>query len=205
MKSTSEKIIDTSLDLFNTLGLSQVTLRTIAKELGMSQGNLNYHFKKRDDIIEAIYYRLVADMDASMAKVDSSKIGLQLLYDISVAVMTNTFKYRFFFLDFIQIMRENEKINTHYKKLIELRASQMTGLFGVMVSEGLLRAEQLNNEYHHLYKRTQIFSDFWMTSAEIENKTIEKSTIDQYLETITQSIFPYLTEKGIEEYKTLEL
>ena len=56
MKDTKEIIINTALKLFNTEGLSKVTLRTIANKMGISQGNLNYHFKKRDDIIEALYF-----------------------------------------------------------------------------------------------------------------------------------------------------
>ncbi len=205
MKNTKEKIVDTALNLFNTKGLSQVTLRTIAKEMGISQGNLNYHFKKRADIIEAIYFNLVKAMDGSMAKVEQSEIGLQLLYDISASVMNNSYTYRFFLLDFAQIMRENATIQTHYSNLVNLRKSQTMGLFAMMVEREIMRKEQLPNEYMHLYKRVQIFSDFWMTSAEVEKTQLDEKLVTEYLEIIVQSIYPYLTAKGIEQYNALSL
>lgn len=205
MKNTKEKIVDTALSLFNSEGLPRVTLRTIAKEMGISQGNLNYHHKKRDDIIEEIYFRLVKDMDASMHKMKESEIGLPLISDISAAVMRNTFKYRFFFLDFAQIMRENDKIRAHYKELVGVRQTQILSLFELMVQGGIMRAAQLPNEYVNLYKRFQIFGDFWMASAEIEKKQISEKIIVEYLEIITQSIYPYLTPKGIKQYKLLQV
>ena len=203
MKGTKEKIVDTALKLFNLKGLSQVTLRTIAKEMKISQGNLNYHFKKRADIIEAIYFRLVAEMDSSMAKMMHSEIHLQLLLDISASMMTNTFKYRFFLLDFTQIMREHKNIKKYHSKLIAIRQAESIASFDVFVANGIMRKEELPNEYIHLYKRIQIFSDFWMASAEIEKPKLEKKLIGEYLEIMIQSIYPYLTAKGRKQYKSL--
>lgn len=203
MKNTSEKILDTALLLFNSQGLAKVTLRTIAKKMDISQGNLNYHFKKRDDIIEALYHRLVKGMDNSMAKIQHSTIGLQLMYDISSAIMNNSYKYRFFLLDFAQIMRENPTIKKHFQNLIKIRQGQIEGLFNMMIAEGILREAKLPQEYFYLYKRIQIFGDFWMSSAEIEKSQITKKTITEYLEIIIQSIYPYLTVKGISQYNSL--
>jgi len=205
MNKTKQRIVDTALHLFNSQGLSKVTLRTIAKEMGISQGNLNYHYKKREDIIEEIYFRLVKEMDENMSKMKESQIGLPLMADISASVMKNSFKYRFFFLDFSLIIRENNKIRKHYKALVEIRELQILSLFELMVQSGLLRSEQLPNEFKNLYKRFQIFGDFWMASAKIEKEQISEKTIDQYLEMIIQSIYPYLTAKGIKQYNSLNL
>ncbi|MBK6265381.1 TetR family transcriptional regulator [Marivirga sp. S37H4] len=203
MESTSEKIIHTALHLFNSQGLAKVTLRTIAQEMGISQGNLNYHYKKRDDIIEALYHRLVKDMDSSMAKIQQSTIGLQLMYDISSAIMRNSYEYRFFLLDFTQVMRENSKIKKHFKDLTKVRQGQIIGLFNMMIEDGIMRKEKLPQEYYYLYKRIQIFGDFWMASAEIEKDQIAKNIIAEYLEMIMQSIYPYLTTKGIKQYNSI--
>lgn len=203
MKNTKDKIIGTARYLFNAKGLSNVTLRTIAQKMGISQGNLNYHFKKREDIIEALYYQLVDDMDAGMAKIQHSTIGLQLIYDISHTIMATCYKYRFFLLDFTQIMRENQTIKEHYQNLVKKRQAQIMGLFSRMVEDGIMRKENLPKEYFHLYKRLQIFGDFWMSSVEIEQPKIEKKLIAEYLEMAIQSIYPYLTTKGAEQYHSL--
>ena len=203
MKKTREIILDTSLELFNSLGLSQVTLRTIAKKMGISQGNLNYHFKKRDDIIEGLYFQLVKNIDSSMSSMQESKNPFQLLVSISETIMFNFHEYRFFLLDFVQIMRENKKIRTHYTELTMQREEQFSMLFNLLIKEGLMRKEILPNEYKNLYKRFQILGDFWISDAEILNSNITKKTILTYSVILIQAIFPYLTIMGQKEYHSI--
>lgn len=203
MKKTKEVILDTSLELFNSLGLSQVTLRTIAKKMGISQGNLNYHFKKRDDIIEGLYFQLVKNIDSSMSSMQESKNPFQLLVSISETIMFNFHEYRFFLLDFTQIMRENKKIKKHYSELTIQREEQFSMLFNLLIKEGLMRKEILPNEYKNLYKRFQILGDFWISDAEILNSNITKKTILTYSVILTQAIFPYLTIMGQKEYHSI--
>jgi hypothetical protein len=203
MKKTKEVILDTSLELFNSLGLSQVTLRTIAKKMGISQGNLNYHFKKRDDIIEGLYFQLVKNIDSSMSSMQESKNPFQLLVSISETIMFNFHEYRFFLLDFTQIMRENIKIKKHYTELTIQREEQFSMLFNLLIKEGLMRKEILPNEYKNLYKRFQILGDFWISDAEILNSNITKKTILTYSVILTQAIFPYLTIMGQKEYDSI--
>ncbi len=203
MKKTKEIILDTSLELFNSRGLSKVTLRTIAKKMGISQGNLNYHFKKREDIIETLYFQLVQNIDNSMLGLQQSKNVLQLLVDISQTIMSNFFEYRFFLLDFVQIMRENRKIRTHYAELTIQREQQFSILFNLLIENGLMRKEILPNEYKNLYKRFQILGDFWISDAVISDYKITKNTVSIYSTILTQAIFPYLTSKGQKEYQSI--
>lgn len=203
MKNTKEKILATALDLFNANGLSKVTLRTIAKKMGISQGNLNYHFKKRDDIIEFLYFELVSTIDKSMIETQSAEINLKLLFDLSKSIMTNFYTYRFFLLDFVQIMKDNKIIKSHYLKLSELREDQFTDLFTALVKKKIMRKEELPNEYCFLYTRFQILGDFWISSAEVVNKRISKRIISNYYTIIIQAIYPYLTPKGKKEYHSL--
>ena len=200
MKKTKEIILDTSLSLFNSIGLAKVTLRTIAQKMEISQGNLNYHFKKREDIIEALYFQLVGNIDKSMANNTQFQNPFELLANISKTLMTNFYEYRFFLLDFAQIMRENEKIKGHYMELSKQRETQFSVLFESLVKQGLMREEILPDEYKNLYKRIQILGDFWISDAEILNSKITKKSISTYGVILSQAIFPYLTVKGQKEF-----
>ena len=65
---TRDKILQTALNLFNQHGVPNVTLRRIAAEMFISQGNLNYHFKHREDIIEALYFQLLETFETEKVK-----------------------------------------------------------------------------------------------------------------------------------------
>ncbi|NJB82336.1 TetR/AcrR family transcriptional regulator [Wenyingzhuangia aestuarii] len=204
MSTTKQKILATSLVLFNQYGLSKITLRSIAKEIGMSQGNLSYHYKKREDIIEALYHQLVLKIDEKIQATTPSSVTVKTLYDIARTTITLFYEYRFFFLDFTQIMREHENIRIHYNQLMTLRKKQTLDLFEILIKQELIRPEKIANEYDHLYTRIQIISDFWMTSKSLEHASISLKTTEDYIKIISESIYPYLTQKGIKEYQKIQ-
>jgi len=176
MSNTKNKILTSSRKLLNKKGLSAVSQRTIAEYLKISPGNLTYHFKKRSDIIEALYFELVVKMDEAIANITTSESILEGLYDMMKVTMEQFYEYRFLFLDFIQIMRENKPIKTHYIGLLELREQQFTMLLQMLVDNGLMHKEELPNEYSFLLKR-------------------------MYLEMSCLALYPYLTTVGKEEFK----
>lgn len=203
MKNTKARILQTALHLFNDLGLPKVTLRTIAKEMGISQGNLNYHFKKREDILEALYHDLVAKIDQLMESMQGSVFSLQHLYDQQAVMMEHFFEYRFFMLDFVQIMREHANIKNHYTQLTELRILQFQGLIQALVELELMRPGEIEDEYKHFHIRLQILNDFWLSSA-ITTKTLSKALIPTYSMALFRELYPYLTPKGKTAFQAIK-
>ncbi len=48
------EILQAARALFRERGYLEVTMRDVAEKLGISVGNLTYHFKKKEDLIEAV-------------------------------------------------------------------------------------------------------------------------------------------------------
>ncbi|MBO0321906.1 TetR/AcrR family transcriptional regulator [Muricauda sp. CAU 1633] len=202
MIDTRERILRSALKLFNKYGTSNVTLRTIAKDLGISQGNLNYHFKKREDIINELYQRLVNDIDEIMLSNQQKEVSLKLLFDVSEVVTTNFYRYRFILLNFTEVMLEHRPIRNHFRDMVKLREEQMTALFSAFVEKGLMHNEQYPNQFQNLCRRFQILGDFWMSSAKvIHPKGLTKKSIQEYSGLLLEAIYPYLTSVGQEEFK----
>ncbi len=61
---TRERILDASLDLFNQEGTAAISALTIATSLGISPGNLYYHFRGKEEILGA----LLAECDLALAR-----------------------------------------------------------------------------------------------------------------------------------------
>jgi AcrR family transcriptional regulator len=204
MSTTKKKILNASRKLFNQQGLAAVSQRTIATNLKISPGNLTYHFKKRSEIIEELYFELVEKLDHAFLNIEMGKGLISGLYQLTHKSMENLFEYRFMMLDFIQVMREFPTIKKHYLKLMTQREDQIQMFFQMLIQSGLMRKEEIINEYQNLIRRMMILGDFWLASAEINREKMDKKQVEKYLEITIQVIYPYLTTKGKKEYRKVE-
>lgn len=200
MKNTREKILDTALLLFNEQGCTSVSLRQVAAHLGISQGNLNYHFKLKEDIIHALYFRLVEEMDFHVSQLGLQNSALGLLYQSSLATMRKLYEYRFILMDFMKIMQENGQIKQHYSGLQQLRKQQFMQLFDQLIAEGTLRSPQIPLEYERFYERLNILGDSWIN---VFQNFYPQHSIEYFSRLLFESIYPYLTEKGKVAYQLL--
>lgn len=196
---TRDKILQTALNLFNKHGVPNITLRRIASEMFISQGNLNYHFKHREDIIEALYFQLFETFETEKAKLDTEKMDFQFVLDSTKAGMEALFKYRFLMIDFNQNMRENPKLHEHFKQLEEVRKTTYLYSFDLAIKAGIMRAPAFEGEYDGLNERIRVFSDFWIASAEVYNEPPEH-TVDKYHNLLVEMFFPYFTREAQREF-----
>ena len=56
-RRTAERILEVTLDLFNRFGEPNVSTTLISAELGISPGNLYYHYPAKDELINALFGR----------------------------------------------------------------------------------------------------------------------------------------------------
>ncbi len=200
LKKTPEKILLTALRLFNEKGTSDITLRNIAQAAEMSQGNLNYHFKTKGDLIEALYFRLVEELNGVMSQTQVDAPSLLLMYQSGRAVMEKMYGYRFLLIDFVKIMQEFPRIRTHYQQLQQGRSQQFLFLFQRLIEEGLMRPPEFEREYERLYERMNILGDYWINAQLIQHPERE---LAYYLKLLLEGLYPYLTDQGKAAYRGL--
>ncbi len=201
MSKTKKLILEKSLELFNSKGISNVSLRDIADKSDISIGNLQYHFKKRKYVIESLYFQLVNEID-NVIFINEESL-LKSFFLISTKMLTMFFEYRFFLLDFVFIIRNNEKIRNHYSELSKKREKEFLTIANIFIENDVFRKEILKNEYYGLYKRTEVISNFWFSTILIQNNKLSLKAINEYSFLVSQSIYPYLTNKTKEEYKSI--
>ena len=178
-------------------------MRQIAQATSISQGNLNYYFKKREELVEALYLQLVEEMNVLMASLAKEAPSLAQLLTGSAQTMQRFYTYRFFLLDFVHIMRQQPSIQAHYQALTQQRNQQFSMLYEYWVAEGLMRAEAFPEEYVHLYTRSQILGDFWLSSAFTKQQELTPALVEEYNRAIFAQFYPYLTDQGKKEFLTL--
>ncbi|MGM4985020.1 MULTISPECIES: TetR/AcrR family transcriptional regulator [Rhizobium] len=69
--STRERILVSTLSLFNQKGPEAVTTAEIAEAVRINQGNLYYHFRTKESLVVALFSRFEADALALVAEADA--------------------------------------------------------------------------------------------------------------------------------------
>ena len=141
---TKQRILITSLALFNELGEPNVTTVDISNEMEISPGNLYYHYRNKDDIIEHI----VAMYEQDMAKIIQAEQALEGLVEhwlfLKVIVEKN-WQYRFIFRDFENLV---SKYKTIERKLYRLQIKMMQAMLGFI--KALVSPEINLEHFHHI-------------------------------------------------------
>jgi len=207
--TTKEKILAKALTLFNEKGAETVTTRQIAMSLNMSQGNLCYHFPRKEAIIIALYEQLVKKFDdlyLKFSKIQEDKNSSPFQYFLTIIEHTNQYfvDYKFLMLNFVQIMRWHPSIKKHYQTLTTQRTQQNIELFSFFQQIGLLKKEQYEGQYLQIIEQFMILNNFWLSHAEILFQGKTSAKIDHFNQLVGAFIFPYLTKKGQKEYLAIK-
>jgi AcrR family transcriptional regulator len=196
-KDTKDKILDAALQLFNTQSVDQVTVRDVAKKVGMSHGNLCYHFPNTESLIENLYKRLALEMDEQLGEMTGKEVSFSLLRASSAQAFRTMYKYKFLMLDFVSVMRKSKYVREHYRKLYKLRKEQFKMVLSWMLSQGYLRAEMYPGHYDKVIEQLFIVGDFWIASSEILYDGKEKDKVEYYADISNQILIPYFTDKAL--------
>jgi AcrR family transcriptional regulator len=201
--TTKEKILATALKLLNKNGFKSVTIRHVAKEMGISHGNLGYHYPNMEVIVHELYLALVNKMNAEINSLKNPAINLKLIFETNIIVFNNFYDYRFLFLDFVEICRSIPSVKEHYQKLVQKRESEFLHILAVMQNEKIIDSRFTKEQLSQFVKTLFISADFWLSSSEIIYHGKEKDKVNYYLHLFFSQLYPYLSKKGEKDYLEL--
>lgn len=115
---TRDRILETSLILFNEEGEHNVTTVDIANEMDISPGNLYYHFKGKESIIDALFTRFEHEFGALVRESGEARLDLKDYWFFIYVVFEELYKYRFLFVDLGEIMLRYHDIERRLRRLI---------------------------------------------------------------------------------------
>lgn len=177
MSDTRERIVDAALALFNADGSHAVSTRHIAERLGISPGNLYYHFGNKEEIVLNLYARIEERLEAVLAPRAG---GLQSFEDVLAyldAVFAHLWEFRFFYRDLNSLLREVPGLKDKYRDLAERMLARSRAIFAAMVDAGWMDAtdEQLDV----LATNGWIVLTQWFTHRQVvdRRRTIQSSDI----------------------------
>ena len=196
---TKDKIILAAIDQYNENGVQGITSRHIAGEIGISHGNLDYHYKTKEDLLMAIHNKMREEMTALYDSQQEDCSSIENLHILLIQFEEFQYRYRFFNLDVMEITRSFPEVSKLIRETLEIRKAQTEELFEKFKKEEFLTKEYLAvaDRIQHIIRMT---ISFWLSQREVlpfYNFT-EKG---EMVKTIWTILTPYLTNTAKEEYQ----
>jgi len=123
-QNTYTKIIEASLLLFNEEGERQISTNHIAAYLGISPGNLYYHFRNKDEIIIQLYKRYSEEL---LALLTDRPLPLSIveLVEYLAGVYNIMWRYRFLFSDVNSLLSRSNELLGEYHDFTQTRIAPL--------------------------------------------------------------------------------
>ena len=163
---TKSSILAGTLALFNERGAGSVTTNHVADALGMSPGNLYYHYRNKEEIVRALFgqlraawaelYQLPADRMPGVDDMESMFVGN---FDIQQ-------RFLFFFRELPSLLQADPILAAEYR---EARSSGFEGfrqLLCAFVAAGALRNAD-NETIDDIANLLWLVGDFWAVFVEL--------------------------------------
>ena len=189
-RQTRQRILDTSLAMFNTQGEPNVTTNHIADELEISPGNLYYHFRNKDDIIEQLFARYEERMDDALAAPSGRLPELEDIWLQLHLVFECIWDYRFLYRDLVEILSRNRRLRMRFARILK-RADERAHL----VMRGLSQAEIMRgsaDELNAAATNVLVLSTFWLNYSAARGDRDEQTAIRQGIVQVMMLLAPFL-------------
>lgn len=116
-RRTAERILETTLELFNRFGEPNVSTTAISAELRISPGNLYYHYPAKEELVKALYQRYehsllrVLDAGGDVKDVEDAWFFMHTLFEL-------LWQYRFLYRDLNHLLSRNRLLETQFQMLL---------------------------------------------------------------------------------------
>jgi AcrR family transcriptional regulator len=139
-RRTAERILEVTLELFNRFGEPNVSTTLISAELGISPGNLYYHYPAKDELINSLFDRYERALSELLRAADNVRnvedawLFFHMLFEL-------IWQYRFFYRDLNDLLSNNRRLETHFQFVLKNKLQAVQAVLEGLSRSGAMRIE----------------------------------------------------------------
>lgn len=165
-RRTAQRILEAALELFNRFGEPNVSTTLVAGELGISPGNLYYHYPAKDELINRLYEAYETELDEllhaseGVHDVEDAWFFMHSLFEL-------IWRYRFLYRDLNDLLSKNRHLETQFQLVLKNKVRAMRALLA-----GLSRAGHLDidmREVDALAQSMVVVLTYWLSYEYVRN------------------------------------
>jgi AcrR family transcriptional regulator len=157
---TRARVLSESLRLFNEQGEVNVTTGAIAAELGMSPGNLYYHFRNKDQIVEELFARFEERVAVQPGPVSGAAEAIENLWLYLHLMLEAIHDYRFLYRNLDDLLSRNRRLREHFARIVARKHEAVVSLCESLVVARAMKARP--GEIRALARNVLVVATYWL-------------------------------------------
>lgn len=144
-RRTAERILEVTLTLFNRFGEPNVSTTLISNELGISPGNLYYHYPAKDELVNALFTRYKAallELLVSAPEVSHLDDAWFFIHQLMETVWAHRFIYR----DLNDLLSRNRRLEAEMKDVLQHKDTSFQVMLSRLSHAGIVRMHDTDRE-----------------------------------------------------------
>ena len=136
-RQTAERIVASALGLFNRFGEPNVAATMVAADLGISPGNLYYHYPGKEDIVNHLFGQYLNDLQALLPASQDVK-DLEDAWFFMHSLFELVWRYRFLYRDLNDLLSKYRQLEQQVKQVLADKHAAFLTLLKRMGDQGWL-------------------------------------------------------------------
>ena len=165
---TRSRVLAEALALFNERGERNVTAGTIAESLGISPGNLYYHFRNKDEIVATLMRRFEERMDLEPGMALDAPGAIEDLWLYLHLTLEAIWEFRFLYRNLDDLAAREPRLRERFNRIAERKFHGV-----VAVCEALTRAKAMRataDEIRTLARNVLVVSTYWLNFQSLRGR-----------------------------------
>ena len=136
--STRDRILQASLQLFNTQGERNVTTNHIASHLGISPGNLYYHFRNKSTIVAELFNEFERQMEVFYALPEQITVNLDDKARYLESLLEILWQFRFMHQGLEYLLESDPELAARYREFAQRSLRNTQKIYLAFAEVGIL-------------------------------------------------------------------
>ncbi|MBU2712853.1 TetR/AcrR family transcriptional regulator [Zooshikella harenae] len=191
---TRERILVTSLELFNCNGEPNITTIDISNEMDISPGNLYYHFQGKEEIITELYLRYESEIVELLDSPSRHSLAIDDYWLYLHLIFETIHSYRFLYRDLLDLLAKNKKIKPRFTRVLIKKRKTFIEICEYLRDASYLIAS--DDEIAVLADNATVIATFWLNYEVMRTKKgYDTCYINQGIYQVICLVKPYMIDE----------
>jgi AcrR family transcriptional regulator len=195
---TKERILVTSIDLFNRSGVVSVTTNHIAKAMAISPGNLYFHYDNKEEILVELFKRMTSETYQIWRIPKKISKNPLAFIDENFELY---WKYRFFHREMYSLRRKDPALARMWRVHIQKMMKLMDILYRRWVRETKMMEIKTAAEMEYISESLLAMATTFLQFFESAEKSPGKRSIERGKRHVARLLMPYTIGETKDEFE----